>query len=289
MWKPGTGSTAPWCCVDAGFIHLQTVLGRHHQGQVTMKTKVISILSIIIFAGSVAVYTAPPGKDTILRFTLVVGSNYGGKGRERLRYAVSDARSMMQVLEKMGGVNDTDSMLLVEPDRNEFMKALAGMKSKISRARSSSRRIEVIFYYSGHSDQEGILLGNQKVGYSTIRRGIKNMPADVRIAILDSCSSGAFTRLKGGTMQAPFMVDSSYNMKGYAFLTSSSSNEASQESELIKGSFFTHFLVTGLRGAADILCLCLYRAKAYRCGCHGDRQRGERKHQRYADGPCQHC
>ena len=217
-----------------------------------MKTKVLSILSIMVLAGSAAVYTAPTGKDTIRRFTLVVGSNYGGKGRERLRYAVSDARSMVQVLGKMGGVNDSDSMLLVEPDRNEFMKALAGMKSNISRARSSTRRLEIIFYYSGHSDQEGILLGNQKVDYRTIRRGIENMPADVRIAILDSCSSGAFTRLKGGTMQAPFMVDSSYNMKGYAFLTSSSSNEASQESDLIKGSFFTHFLVTGLRGAADM-------------------------------------
>jgi hypothetical protein len=40
-------------------------------------------------------------------------------------------------------------------------------------------------------------------------------------------------------------------MEGHAFLTSSSADEAAQESDLIKGSFFTHYLVSGLRGAAD--------------------------------------
>ena len=41
-------------------------------------------------------------------------------------------------------------------------------------------------------------------------------------------------------------------MQGYAFLTSSSENEAAQESERLRGSFFTHALLTGLRGAADV-------------------------------------
>ena len=40
-------------------------------------------------------------------------------------------------------------------------------------------------------------------------------------------------------------------MKGYAFLTSSSAGEAAQESDLLQASFFTHYLVSGLRGAAD--------------------------------------
>ncbi|MCP4216868.1 MAG: hypothetical protein GY765_19615, partial [bacterium] len=41
------------------------------------------------------------------------------------------------------------------------------------------------------------------------------------------------------------------DMKGYAIMTSSSSNESSQESDRLKGSFFTNSLVSGLRGAAD--------------------------------------
>ena len=37
----------------------------------------------------------------------------------------------------------------------------------------------------------------------------------------------------------------------HAYLTSSSEDEASQESDQIGSSFFTHYLVSGLRGAAD--------------------------------------
>jgi hypothetical protein len=41
-------------------------------------------------------------------------------------------------------------------------------------------------------------------------------------------------------------------MRGYAFLTSSSADEVAQESDRIGASFFTHYLVSGLRGAADM-------------------------------------
>ena len=40
-------------------------------------------------------------------------------------------------------------------------------------------------------------------------------------------------------------------MRGHAFLTSSSATEAAQESDRLQGSYFTHALVSGLRGAAD--------------------------------------
>jgi hypothetical protein len=48
------------------------------------------------------------------------------------------------------------------------------------------------------------------------------------------------------------MVDKSSDMKGYAFITSSTQDESSQESDKLKGSFFTHSLVSGLRGAGDV-------------------------------------
>ena len=47
------------------------------------------------------------------------------------------------------------------------------------------------------------------------------------------------------------MAGGAAEVRGHAYLTSSSADEAAQESDRIGGSFFTHFLVTGLRGAAD--------------------------------------
>src|SRR5262249_2301232 len=70
-------------------------------------------------------------------------------------------------------------------------------------------------------------------------------------AVLDACASGAFTRLKGGVARPPFRVDASSAMRGHAFLTSSADTEAAQESDRIGASYFTHYLVSAFRGAAD--------------------------------------
>jgi hypothetical protein len=212
------------------------------------------IFITVMMCAGIALHLMPlyPRGYEIKRFAMIVGANYGGPSRVRLRYAVSDARSVLSVLNRMGGVSRNDSMLLIEPNRKRFIASLKDLRRKLKAARSRYRRLEVVFYYSGHSDEDGILLGGEKVLYREIRRSIENMSADVRIAILDSCSSGAFTRLKGGRVHSPFLFDSSFNMKGYAFMTSSSFDEASQESDRIKGSFFTHYLVSGLRGAADM-------------------------------------
>jgi hypothetical protein len=109
----------------------------------------------------------------------------------------------------------------------------------------------VVVYYSGHADEKGLLLGQEKLSYRELKDAMHGIAADVGIGILDACASGVITRLKGGKLQPGFLTDESMQMKGYAFLTSSSEDESAQESERIKGSYFTHALLTGLRGAAD--------------------------------------
>jgi hypothetical protein len=95
-------------------------------------------------------------------------------------------------------------------------------------------------------------MGDDHISYSDLRASVETVPAAVRITVLDACASGVITRLKGGERRQPFLVDVSSDTKGYAFLTSSSENEAAQESDVIGASFFTHYLVSGMRGAADV-------------------------------------
>jgi hypothetical protein len=197
--------------------------------------------------------TQKPDSNLIKRYAVVMGANDGGKDRVKLRYAVSDAKAIFQVLEELGGVMEDDSLLLLNPDVRTFYTEIGKLQTRMEKARSEYGRVEIIFYYSGHSDDKSILLGREKISYEDFRQTVSSMPADVRIAILDSCLSGAFTRLKGGKKKKPFLVDEAFDMKGYAFMTSSSATEASQESDLLKGSFFTHYLVSGIRGAADLI------------------------------------
>ncbi|QSQ20471.1 caspase family protein [Pyxidicoccus parkwayensis] len=185
------------------------------------------------------------------RFALVVGSSEGGAGRERLRYAGSDALAMSRVLEELGGVAAADRVLLLEADRAALVSALERMRALVQESEAPGVRRELVLYYSGHSDGEGLLPRGERFPYEELKRALGAVPADVRIAILDSCGSGALTRYKGGVRRPAFLTDASAQVRGHAYLASSSADEVAQESDSIGASFFTHFLVTGLRGAAD--------------------------------------
>lgn len=193
------------------------------------------------------------GAGTLQRYALVVGANAGGGDRPLLRYAITDAERFARVLVDVGGVAPGDEIVLKQPKLRELSDGLDLLARRVADARRAATggRIEIVVYYSGHADEKGLLLGDDRYSYQTLRDRLDQIAADVRIAVLDACSSGAFTRLKGGRARQPFMIDESSNMRGHAFLTSSAETEAAQESDRIRASYFTHYLVSGFRGAAD--------------------------------------
>ncbi|MBA3500149.1 MAG: caspase family protein, partial [Deltaproteobacteria bacterium] len=74
-----------------------------------------------------------------------------------------------------------------------------------------------------------------------------------RLLVVDACRSGALTRVKGGTTVPafPIQLGDTLAADGVVFWTASAASEQAQESDAIKGSFFTLFLVSGLAGPAD--------------------------------------
>lgn len=194
---------------------------------------------------------ATSGDGGVRRFALLIGSNDGGPERVRLRFAVTDARSVAAVLEELGGVSAGDQVLLEEATRAEVLGALRELDGRMGAARRAGQRTELVVYYSGHSDEQGLLLGRERLGYDELRAALAAAPADLRVAILDSCASGALVRDKGGKRVAPFLAEAGAEVRGHAYLTSAAATEAAQESDRLGASFFTHHLVSGLRGAAD--------------------------------------
>ena len=194
----------------------------------------------------------PSSGVRLRRFALMAGFNDGGPTRPRLRYAASDAQAMSRVLESLGGIAAEDVVSVSDASRAALLAGFDRLVRLVTAGKQPGVRREVVVYYSGHSDEEGLLIGADRVSYDELRARIQMVPAEVRLAILDSCASGAFTRRKGGVRRAPFLLDSSADTKGHAYLTSSAINEVAQESDRIGASFFTHYLVSGLRGAADI-------------------------------------
>jgi hypothetical protein len=121
------------------------------------------------------------------------------------------------------------------------------------RVRAAGAQTVLIVYYSGHADAGALHLGATQLEMSELEQLVRGSAASFRLLILDACRSGALTRVKGGTPIPPFDIRLSERVagEGAVFLTSSSASEDSQESDDIKGSFFTHALVSGLLGAAD--------------------------------------
>lgn len=194
---------------------------------------------------------AMPAHADTRRFALVAGANDGGPGRVPLRYAVTDAEAFASVLEDLGGVGRADQTVLVEPNRAVFAAAIRDLASTVGDAEARGLRTEVVVYYSGHSDETGLQLGETTYPYVELKQDLEAIGADVQVVVLDSCASGALVRSKGGVMRGGFLEDASNDVEGTAYLMSATADEAAQESDAIGGSFFTHYLVSGLRGGAD--------------------------------------
>jgi len=210
----------------------------------------LAVVALLALPTSAPVH-AGSAAAPLRRFALVIGSNNGGNVRERLRYAGHDAETIADVLRQLGGVDQVDLDLLSEPDARGLDHAFDVLSDRVRGERQRGQRVELVVYYSGHADDTGILLGGTHYDYGRLRQRIRDVPADVHIAIVDSCASGSFTRMKGGARMPPFLHDSSNQVSGFAFLSSSSAEEDAQESDKIGASFFTYYFVTGLRGAAD--------------------------------------
>ena len=165
-----------------------------------MMRPVVVLLSLVavVVAASAAAAETQPAEARLRRFAVVVSSNDGGRDRVRLRFADSDAAAIADVLRRLGGLRADDLVLVNGATRGSFQSAFERVRTKMTRASAGPARRELIVYYSGHSDEQGLLLAGDRLSYRELRQWIDSTNADVRIAILDSCASGALIRLRGG-------------------------------------------------------------------------------------------
>jgi len=183
----------------------------------------------------------------VTRRALVVGTNDGGGELEPLRYAERDALRFADLLGALGGFEDGELSVLMSPTP----EALDAEMARLSAEMEGGGDGLFLFYYSGHADAAGLLLGDTRYPYDDLKSRIRDVPADLHLGILDACRSGAITRIKGASVSDPFLLEEGLDAEGEAWLTASAADEDAQESDSLGGSFFTYYLLSGLRGAAD--------------------------------------
>ncbi len=172
----------------------------------TISNKIIKsiLITLCLFSFSRLFAQTQNEASGVERYAVYIGSNDGGKNNVRLMYAGTDASLFCKTMNDIGGVSKENSFLLLDPKKNEVDKAFQDISSLIENNKSKSKRSEFIFYYSGHSDEESLLLGKSTYSYASLKEAITKVPSDVHVVILDSCYSGNFIRTKGGQKQKSF-------------------------------------------------------------------------------------
>jgi hypothetical protein len=186
------------------------------------------------------------------RYALVFSNNAGDAGEAPLRYADADARRLSEVLSTLGDFPPGQVLLLRAATAAQVRGTLIRLNASI-RERGGDDLLFV--FYSGHADAEALHLGGSRLPVAELRDLVAGSPAATRVLVLDSCRSGGLTRVKGGrAVAAPaFQVQTTAppGARGVAILTSSAAGEDAQESDALGASFYTHYLISALRGAAD--------------------------------------
>jgi hypothetical protein len=209
---------------------------------------------LFVLTTALGVWSTPVRAQPVqVRLGLLAGNNQGRDAAHNLRYAEEEVVRLAELLKTAGDFDEV--VTLRGASKGEIEKAWVQLRQRLETAKRNGRQTLFLFYYSGHGDNEALEIGNERLLLRDLRAYLEQLvAADVRVAFVDACQSGALTGVKGGKRAPGYEVKLADpgQVKGMAIVTSSTANELSQESDDLKGSFFSQSIMAGLRGAADV-------------------------------------
>lgn len=219
-----------------------------------MSARPIARTLIAVLALLTLVFAPRAAWAEVHRFVVAIGNDTGRAGEVGLRYAETDAAKLADVLRDLGGVPSSQIVVLKGEDAATARKAIVEINERIRLAvQTPDDQATLVVFFSGHADASALHLGSTDFELRELEQLVRGSAANHRLLLLDACKSGALTRVKGADKAPPVAIraDLSLAAQGAVFLTSSAAGEDAQESDAIKGSFFTHYFVSALRGAGD--------------------------------------
>jgi len=217
------------------------------------------------------------------RFALVIGSNATlDASADPLRFADDDAASMAELLTEVGydvslvTTLDAESQALyptlvrqaADPSPEGLDTAWNALRERMD---AVDGEVELLIYYSGHGD-----VGPDGQGYLTLSGGkltrnklfaeiLETSPADHNHVLIDACRSEQFVLTRGKTWKNDRTAEDGredvgrYLGKNHlgghpdtGVIVAHSADQQTHEWERYRGGIFTHQLLSGLRGGADL-------------------------------------
>lgn len=195
---------------------------------------------------------ALPARAATHRLLLSIGANVGDPDDPILSYADDDAQRVRQVFVELGGVRADRASLLVDRDAGAVRQRLSELAGRIAELRAGGDDAVLVVYVSAHAKDGVLHLRGTHLPLAELRDAAKDAGARLTVLFADACESGTLARRKGGRLGPEFAVSlEQLPLHGQVVISSSGPGESSEEWDSLKGSLFTHHLLTGLRGDAD--------------------------------------
>ena len=190
-------------------------------------------------------------------YALVVGvASY--EHMPSLKYTDDDAYQLYAFLKSPeGGAIPNENIKVLVDDVATKNNILMTMEQLFSKADEND---VVLLYMSGHglegsfipSDFDGF---RNQLAYSDITKILNKSRAKHKLCIADACHSGSLVGSKGDSytpaINKYYSILENLESGGTAMLLSSAANELSLEYSGLRQGVFSHYLMNGLRGAAD--------------------------------------
>lgn len=201
----------------------------------------------IVMWFSIALLVGAAGRaQAARRVVLAIGSNVGLRHEPPLHHATDDARRVAALLTDIGGVAPAAIQVLADPSAAAALAAIA-------RTTTGSGGDDTVFvYFSGHGDAQSLHTGGESLTLAHLQAAVAALPARLKILIVDACRTDG-DHAKGIARADAFAVEAptSAQYQGLVTLYGAGPGEPAQESSRLAGGVFTHYLLSGLRGAAD--------------------------------------
>jgi len=170
-----------------------------------------------------------------------------------LKFADKDALRFADFLKSPAGGNVSNQNIKVLTNKVATQKAILNALQLFEQATEQDR---VIFYFSGHG------LGGAFIPYDVkkndpasvlthhdVKKRFKASAASTKLCIADACLSGSMTTPQSWNIPGSKTLPKNADV---VLMLSSRSTQSSVESGVARGGLFTFFLLSGLRGKADI-------------------------------------
>lgn len=197
----------------------------------------------------------PRSDQEVNIYALIVGASRYDHF-ESLKYTDDDAYRIYAFLRSPEGGAVPDDHIRILIDESAVADNI--FKSLDDIIAMAGEEDEVLVYLAGHglqgvyvpTDSDGY---RNRVAYEEVRERLDRCQARQKLVIADACFSGSLLAVKTPMFES---VDLFYKKLlssggGTAFLLSSKEEEYSLESQGLRQGIFSHYLVEGLKGAAD--------------------------------------